>query len=74
MMVALGAQIFGDYEFHPIQLSGNHLAIGRNIPLPQVVAWLCGLAPRGVIEFVRKDDPTVQQMLSLREDIFPDGA
>jgi len=50
----------------------HHLAIGRNIPLPQVVAWLCGLAPKGVIEFVRKDDPTVQQMLSLREDIFPD--
>ena len=50
----------------------HHLAIGRNIPLPQVVAWLCGLAPRGVIEFVCKDDPTVQQMLSLREDIFPD--
>jgi len=50
----------------------HHLAIGRNIPLPRVVAWLGGLAPRGVIEFVRKDDPTVQQMLSLREDIFPD--
>jgi SAM-dependent methyltransferase len=50
----------------------HHLAIGRNIPLPQVVAWLCGLAPMGVIEFVRKDDPTIQQMLSLREDIFSD--
>jgi ribosomal protein L11 methylase PrmA len=50
----------------------HHLAIGRNIPLPRVVAWLCGLAPRGVIEFVRKDDPTVQQMLSLRDDIFSD--
>lgn len=50
----------------------HHLAIGRNVPLPQVVAWLCSLAPRGVIEFVRKDDPTVQQMLSLRQDIFQD--
>jgi len=50
----------------------HHLAIGRNIPLRRAVAWLCGLASRGVIEFVRKDDPTVQQMLSLRDDIFSD--
>src|SRR5262249_53642476 len=50
----------------------HHLAIGRNIPLSQVVTWLCRLAPRGVIEFVRKEDPTVRQMLSLREDIFAD--
>ena len=50
----------------------HHLAIGRNVPLPQVVSWLCELAPRGVIEFVRKEDPTIQQMLALREDIFPD--
>jgi ribosomal protein L11 methylase PrmA len=50
----------------------HHLAIGRNVPLAQTVAWLTGLAPRGVIEFVPKSDPTVQRMLALREDIFPD--
>lgn len=50
----------------------HHLAIGRNIPLPEVVAWLTGLAPRGVIEFVPKSDPMVQGMLALREDIFDD--
>lgn len=50
----------------------HHLAIGRNVPLPQVVRWITSLAPRGVIEFVEKSDPTVQKMLSLREDIFPD--
>ena len=50
----------------------HHLAIGRNIPLTEVVAWLTGLAPRGVIEFVPKADQTVQQMLVLREDIFSD--
>ncbi len=50
----------------------HHLAIGRNAPLPQAVAWITGLAPRGVIEFVPKDDPTVRRMLALREDIFPD--
>jgi len=50
----------------------HHLAIGRNIPLDQLVKWLVGLAPRGVIEFVPKDDPTIKRMLALREDIFMD--
>ncbi|MGE0745619.1 MAG: hypothetical protein AB7K86_10240 [Rhodospirillales bacterium] len=50
----------------------HHLAIGRNVPLPEVVAWLAGLAPCGVIEFVPKDDPTVRRMLALREDVFDD--
>jgi ribosomal protein L11 methylase PrmA len=48
----------------------HHLAIGRNVPLDQLVGWITGLAPRGVIEFVEKDDPTIQRMLALREDIF----
>ena len=48
----------------------HHLAIARNVPLDQLVAWLTNLAPRGVIEFVPKTDPTVQRMLSLRDDIF----
>jgi len=48
----------------------HHLAIGRNVPLDQVVDWITGLAPKGVIEFVQKNDPTVQRMLALREDIF----
>ena len=52
----------------------HHLAIGRNLPLDQVVDWLIGLAPTGVIEFVQKTDSTVQQMLALREDIFDDYA
>ena len=50
----------------------HHLAIGRNIPLPGVVEALTSLAPHGVIEFVQKKDPTVQQLLALREDIFAD--
>ena len=49
----------------------HHLAIGRNIPLDQVVAWIVAHAPRGVVEFVPKSDPTVRTMLALREDIFP---
>jgi len=50
----------------------HHLAIGRNIPLEEVVAWLVGLAPNGIIEFVPKADPMVQRLLRLREDIFDD--
>ena len=49
----------------------HHLAIGRNIPLGEVVDWLIGLAPAGILEFVPKSDSTVQKMLALREDIFP---
>lgn len=50
----------------------HHIAIGRNVPLADVVGWLTGLAPQGVIEFVPKGDPMVQELLALREDIFPD--
>ena len=44
--------------------------IGRNIPLDDAVDWLTSFAKRGLIEFVQKDDPTVRDMLALREDIF----
>ena len=50
----------------------HHLSIGRNIPLQEVVDWVVGLAPEGVIEFVQKSDPMVQTLLGLREDIFND--
>jgi len=48
----------------------HHLVIGRNIPLDDAVGWLTGFSKRGLIEFVHKDDPTVRDMLALREDIF----
>lgn len=50
----------------------HHLAITRNIPLDRVVGWLMDMAPVGVIEFVPKQDAMVQELLRLREDIFPD--
>lgn len=50
----------------------HHLAIGKNIPLGQILEWLVRLAPAGVIEFIPKADPMVQRLLSLRGDIFPD--
>ncbi len=48
----------------------HHLAIGRNIPLQSVIEWLVAHAPQGVIEFVPKTDPMVQELLALRKDIF----
>jgi ribosomal protein L11 methylase PrmA len=50
----------------------HHLAIAKNAPMDQMISWLVGIAPAGVIEFVPKNDPTVQIMLRGREDIFPD--
>ncbi|MBU2676258.1 MAG: class I SAM-dependent methyltransferase [Gammaproteobacteria bacterium] len=50
----------------------HHLAIGKNIPLTAVVKWLLALAPNGVVEFVPKNDPMVQELLRFRDDIFDD--
>ena len=50
----------------------HHLVIAKNVPLKQVIIWLTSLAPTGLIEFVPKEDPTSQFMLSLKGDIFPD--
>ena len=49
----------------------HHLAISKNLPLPEILDWIIDIAPQGVIEFVPKNDPMVQRLLSLREDIFP---
>lgn len=49
----------------------HHVAISKNVPLADVVSWLTGMAPHGVIEFVPKTDPMVVELLRMREDIFP---
>lgn len=49
----------------------HHLLLGRNIPPAAFFDWLLAWAPRGVVEFVQKSDPTVQVMLAVREDVFP---
>ena len=49
----------------------HHLAIGRNIPLDRAIGWIVSFGSTGLIEFVPKEDQTVQEMLALREDIFP---
>ena len=50
----------------------HHLAIAKNIPLNQVIKWLIKIAPKGLIEFVPKNDVTIKKMLSLKGDIFKD--
>ena len=55
----------------------HHLAIGRNVPLPQIADLFAGIAPHLVIEWVPKSDPMVGRLLAAREDVFdsytPDG-
>ena len=48
----------------------HHLAIAKNIPLEDVINWITSLAPKGIIEFVQNDQ-TIQSMIKLKGDIFP---
>jgi SAM-dependent methyltransferase len=42
----------------------HHLAIGRNVPLPEVVDWLASFGGRLVVEFVDPADPMAQRLLA----------
>jgi hypothetical protein len=48
----------------------HHLAIGNNVPLPQVAAFFADLGRWVIIEFIPKSDSQVRRMLAAREDIF----
>ena len=50
----------------------HHLAIAKNVPLEQVIKFLTNVAPRGLIEFVPKNDYTIKKMISIKGDIFKD--
>jgi len=50
----------------------HHLAIGNNVPLPQVASFLADLGRWVIIEFVPKSDSQVKRLLAAREDIFSD--
>jgi hypothetical protein len=50
----------------------HHLAIGNNVPLERVAAYLARLGRHVVLEFAAKDDSQVQRLLATREDVFPD--
>lgn len=48
----------------------HHLAIGNNVPLELVAGFLADLGRSVVVEWVPKEDPQVQEMLSTRRDVF----
>jgi ribosomal protein L11 methylase PrmA len=48
----------------------HHLAIGNNVPLERIAAFLAGISRALVIEWVPKEDSQVQRMLSNRADVF----
>ena len=48
----------------------HHLAIGNNVPLPQLARFLSDCGRWLIIEFVPKHDPQVQKLLTNRADIF----
>jgi hypothetical protein len=50
----------------------HHLAITNNIPLGDVARFLSTLGRSLIVEFVPKEDPQVQRLLSSRDDIFVD--
>ena len=50
----------------------HHLAISRNVPLPEIARLFARLAPHAIVEFVPKEDSMAQRLLATREDIFPE--
>src|SRR5262249_7000835 len=42
----------------------HHLAIGSNIPLPEIVDWFRSLGAEIVVEFVHREDPLAQHLLA----------
>ena len=49
----------------------HHLAISNNLPLSKIASFFNDICRKLVIEFVPKEDPRVQELLSSREDVFP---
>jgi hypothetical protein len=48
----------------------HHLAIGNNVPLPEVARLFARMAPRAIVEFVPKEDPMTRRLLAARLDVF----
>jgi hypothetical protein len=48
----------------------HHLAIGNNVPLPQLASFFARICRWLIIEFVPKSDPQVGKLLQVRADIF----
>jgi hypothetical protein len=50
----------------------HHLAISNNLPLDRIAYFFSRICNSLIIEFVPKNDPNAQRLLSAREDVFPD--
>jgi ribosomal protein L11 methylase PrmA len=50
----------------------HHLAIGGNVPMPDIAAFFRQMCSSLIVEFVPKEDSQVERMLALREDVFKD--
>lgn len=50
----------------------HHLAIGNNVPLPELLDYFARLGSNAIVEWVPKDDPQVRRLLVSRSDIFAD--
>jgi len=48
----------------------HHLAIGNNVPLPEIASFMSKIGRWLILEFVPKQDSQVQRLLSTREDIY----
>jgi hypothetical protein len=48
----------------------HHLAIGNNVPFPQIASLFHRTAPWAVVEFVDRDDTQVQRLMSTRHGDF----
>lgn len=49
----------------------HHLAIGNNVPLPDLADFFQQLGRWLIVEFIPKSDSQVKRLLAMREDIFP---
>ena len=47
----------------------HHLAIARNVPLPDLIAWLASFGADVVVEFVAPEDAMVQRLLRNRDTL-----
>jgi hypothetical protein len=51
----------------------HHVAIGANVPVRELVAWLAELGGALVVEFPTREDPMVQRLLApKREGLHPE--
>lgn len=50
----------------------HHLAIGNNVPFPEIASYFSRVTRRAAVEFVPRGDAMVRHMLAGRDDVFAD--